>query len=260
MNALRFWRALIATVLKASIALRGAFLLQAVFMIANNFLFLSTWWILLQRFDDVRGYRLPEMLLLFGLSACGFGLCVVLFGGALTLAQNIVDGNLDGLLTQPKSVLLRAVSSHSLASGWGDLASGILMLALSGYLTPARAPAVLLAVLLAALVMLSFAVLVNSGAFWMAGMEGIAVNVFYHLIALTLYPPTLFGGRVKIFLFIVLPAGLAAYLPVELVRRFDAGDALVATAAALAYAAVAGWVFKRGLRRYAGGSRFAALT
>jgi ABC-2 type transport system permease protein len=259
MHTLRFALSLWSTMLKASLALRGAFLLQAAFMLANNLLLFVTWWVLFQRFDDVRGYRMPDMLALFGLSAAGYGLKVVLFGGALDLAHTIAEGRLDALLTQPKSVLLRAVSSRSRASGWGDLASGILMLGLSGYVTLARAPLVLYAVLLTTLVMLSFAVLLNSLAFWVRDIERTTFNAFHFLIAFTLYPPTLFGGTAKLFLFTVLPVGLAVYLPVSLVRGFDAAQALWASAGAIAYAAVAATVFARGLSRYASGSRIEVM-
>ena len=44
-NTLRFGRALVATNLKASFALRRAFWVQVVFMAANNAIFFSVWWI-----------------------------------------------------------------------------------------------------------------------------------------------------------------------------------------------------------------------
>ena len=45
MDTLRFTRALIATNLKASFALRGSFWIQAAFMVMNNLIFFSVWWI-----------------------------------------------------------------------------------------------------------------------------------------------------------------------------------------------------------------------
>src|SRR5690349_8941710 len=114
MATLRFLNRLLRTVLRASLALRGAFLLQAVLMLLNNVMFFSMWWILFQRFDDVRGYRMPDMLALFGVSGAAYGLSVVLCGGALDLARTIDDGGLDPLLAQPRSVLVRAVVSRSM--------------------------------------------------------------------------------------------------------------------------------------------------
>ena len=70
---MRFFLALLSTVLKASLALRGAFLLQAGLMVVNNVLFFSTWWILFQRFENIRGYHLPDMLALVGVSSSESG-------------------------------------------------------------------------------------------------------------------------------------------------------------------------------------------
>ena len=37
-------------------------------MALDNVLFFSTWWLLFARFETIRGYRLPDMLALFGFS------------------------------------------------------------------------------------------------------------------------------------------------------------------------------------------------
>jgi len=259
MRTLRFVLSLVRTVLRASLALRGAFLLQAAFMMLNNWMFFTTWWLLFQRFDEIRGYRMPDMLLLFGVSSVGYGLAMVVGGGALDLARNIGDGALDPLLAQPRSVLVRAVASRSVASGWGDVASGILMLALSGYVTLPRLPLVSLAALLVATVFLSFAVVLNSAAFWLGQVESFSTFVFHYVVVFSTYPPTLFGPATKVLLFTLLPAGLAVYLPVELVRAPSAESLVLAVGGAVAALLVAQAVFARGLRRYASGSRFVAL-
>lgn len=207
MRALRFFAVLLGTTLRTSLAQRGAFLLQAAFLLLNNLLFFSTWWILLQRFEHVRGYRMADMLLLFGVSSCGFGLTVLVAGGGLELARTIAEGNLDALLSQPKSVLLRALVSRSVASGWGDLASGTLMLALSGYVGWASLPLALLAVALAATVLVSSAVLLNCLAFWLRDVESVTLNLVHYLLALTLYPPTLFEGGARFLLFTICRRG-----------------------------------------------------
>jgi ABC-2 type transport system permease protein len=256
MRSARFLAALLATSLKVSVAHRGAFLMQAAFMVLNNVLFLSTWWILFARFDDIAGYRIGDMLLLFGVSAAGFGLAVVLCGGVLELSRAISDGDLDALLTQPRSVLLRAVASRSVASGWGDLASGGLMIALSG--APHAAWA-LYAVPLAGLGFVAGACTIGSAAFWIGRSDGLARSLLDLTITFSIYPPALFGAGIKLLLFTLLPAGIIAYLPVEVVRSPGLGTVAAATAAVLAYAAFAVWLFAAGLRRYESGSRFGVL-
>jgi ABC-2 type transport system permease protein len=256
MRNLRFTLALFSTTIKGSLALRGAFLLQASFMLVNNLIFFSTWWILLRRFGNIRGYTIADMLALFGVSVTGYGVAVVLCGGLLELARSIEDGELDALLSQPKSVLLRALASRSIASGWGDAATGIAMLAMSGYVNLRSAPLALLAVAISALMFVASSVMLHSSAFWLGRVQSTTRILIDFVITFSLYPPTLFGSGIKVVLFTLLPAGLVAFLPVELLRDFHASTAVLAVGGAAAYTWLAHWVFMRGLRRYASGSRF----
>lgn len=252
----RFVASLLLTSLRASVALRGAFLLQVGLMALNNLFFFTTWWILFQRFEDVRGWRMPDMLALYGVSASGFGIAAVSCGGMYELSRAIVEGDLDGLLTQPKSILFRAVASRSRASGWGDLLSGLLLLLLSGYVGFRSAPAALLAVALAATMFVACAIVMHSMAFWLGQVDSLARSAFEFTIGFSLYPPSLFGTGLRVVLFTLLPAGLVSYLPVELVRDFAWQRAGVAVALVAAYTVFALWLFGRGLRRYESGSRF----
>jgi ABC-2 type transport system permease protein len=254
--SIRFSRVLVATSLRASLALRGSFLLQAGLMALNNLFFFTTWWVLLRRFDQIRGWRLHDVMALFGLSATAFGAAAVVCGGMYELARMINDGELDGLLSQPKSVLLRAIASRSRASGFGDMVSGVFLLALSGYWHWHTTPALLLAIALASVAFVSTCVLLHSLAFWLGRVEVLSRMLFDWTTALTTYPPSLFDMHTRILLFTILPAGLCAHLPIEVVRNFGLESAVLGSSAIAAFASLAGWVFHRGLRRYESGSRF----
>jgi ABC-2 type transport system permease protein len=256
---LRFPRALLAMSFKSSLALRAAFVMQSTFMAINNLVFFVFWWILLHRVDHIRGWRLSEMALLFGIVACSYGLAVTLAGGVRHLARFIDEGDLDAWLTQPKPTLLYALLCRSQASGIGDFGSGVLLIALSGTVKPATIPVAALAVVSSAIVLVASGVVFFSLAFWLGRVETAARQLFESLVTFALYPEPLFGGAVRLLLFSLLPAGVVGYLPVQLVRypSFETGFTLLA--AALAYGAFAIWIFGRGLRSYGSGSRFGML-
>lgn len=253
---LRFPIALLSTTIKTSTALRGAFLLQASFMLLNNLIFFTTWWILFQRFPDVRGWVLADMMALFGMVATGFGFAVIVCGGAIDMARMIADGDLDALLTQPKSVLLRAIASRSDATGWGDVASGLALIALSGYWHGAATPFILLAVALTSVAFVASWVVLGSAALWLGRVESVTRMFVEFVISFSSYPPPLFGSMLKVVLFTIVPAGIVAYLPVELIRNARWDSALLAVSTVTAYALFALWLFERGLRRYESGNRF----
>src|SRR5262245_23153327 len=127
-----FIRALVATNIKAALALRGAFIVQVVFMMLNNATFFVFWWALMGHVTTLRGWRLGDIQVLFGLVAAAYGLTVTLAGGIRHLGRFIEEGTLDTLLTQPRSVLVHALGMRAQPSGFGDLISGLVFIAWSG--------------------------------------------------------------------------------------------------------------------------------
>jgi ABC-2 type transport system permease protein len=225
-------------------------------MAVNNLLFFALWWILLLRFPSVGGYTLADMSLLFGICASGFGVAVVVCGGMFQLGRHIGDGDLDALLCQPRNVLWRALGSHSQASGYGDVASGVLLIGLSGLVTAPRVPLVLLAVALSATTLVSVCVAVQALVFWLGRVERVSRSLFETVLVLANQPPTLFGGAIKLLLFTVLPAAFVSHVPAAFVRSPNAGDLALAILGTSLFSAFALLLFARGLRRYASGSRF----
>jgi ABC-2 type transport system permease protein len=258
-NGLSFARALLATNVKATLMLRGAFVMQVLFMAVNNLTFFVFWWVLMRRVPVLRGWRLGDIQVLFGVVAAGFGLGVTLAGGVRYLGRLIDEGELDTLLTQPKPVLAHALGLRLQASGFGDVLSGIAFIACSGQVSWRALPLVLLAIIASAVVVVACGIVFFSLAFWLGNVDSLARQLWELLITFSLYPEPLFGGMLRLILFTLLPAGFVGYLPARLVESPSVALALLLVAGAGIYLAVAVLVFERGLRRYASGSRFGAF-
>jgi ABC-2 type transport system permease protein len=255
-NTWRFARALLATNLKATLMLRGAFVMQVVFMVLNNLTFFVFWWVLMRRVPELRGWRLGDIQVLFGVVAAGFGTAVTLAGGVRHLGRFIDDGELDTLLTQPKPVLLHALGLRSQASGLGDVLSGIALIGWSGQVSWRALPLLGFAIVASALVFVACGIVFFSLAFWLGKVETAARQLWELLITFSLYPEPLFGGVLRLVLFTLLPAGFVGYVPARLAQSPSVARALLLAVAAGTYLAIAAIVFDRGLKRYTSGSRF----
>jgi viologen exporter family transport system permease protein len=251
--------ALCKSQIQASLALRGAFYSSAGFMLLNDLMFFTTWWLIMSRFGSVRGWNLDDVMCLFAISSGGYGAAVVTCGGIPDLSRKIDEGELDAYLTQPKSVLLQALTCRTHISGWGDIAAALGLLALSGRVTLHNTPWLALALLCAAANFIAHAVISHSLAFWLGRIHTLARAMWEFTISFSLYPPTLFDGPIKVLLFSVLPAGLVAYLPVDVFRQPTLGSVVLLLAATAAHGSVALVMFSRGLRRYSSGTRFGTL-
>jgi ABC-2 type transport system permease protein len=252
----RFLRALLWTNLKSALALRASFFLQVTFMALNNLTYFVFWWVLFARVPSLRGYGLRDVYAMFGISAAGFGLVYAVVGGVRHLGRFIDEGELDPLLVQPKPTLLYAVGMRSQPSGWGDFLSGLVFLALSGYVRPANLPLAALAVLSAACTFLGAGIAFFSAAFWLRKTEMLSRQLWELLITFSLYPEPLFGGALRFALFTVLPVAFISYLPVRALRDQSLGEVLAMVGGAGTVLGVGSWLFGRGLRRYSSGSRF----
>src|SRR6185295_16054634 len=193
---------------------------------------------------------------LFGIVAASVGLTVTVAGGVRHLGVFIDDGELDTLMAQPQPVLVHALLMRSQPAGFGDFVSGLIFIAWSGQVSWQSLPVVAAAVTASAIVFLATGVVFFSLAFWLGKVDSVARQLWDLLITFSLYPEPLFGGMLRLALFTVLPAGFVGYLPARIVQRASAADAMLLTAGASAYLALAVLVFDRGLRRYGSGSRF----
>jgi ABC-2 type transport system permease protein len=253
---LSFTRSLVATNFKATLALRSAFVIQVVFMALNNFTFFVFWWALMAHVTTLRGWRLGDIQMLFGLVAAAFGLTVTVAGGVRYLGRFIEDGDLDTLLTQPKSVLVHALGMRAQPSGLGDLISGLIFIVWSGQISWRMMPFVLAVIIASALIFVACGVVFFSLAFWLGRVETVATQLWELLITFSLYPEPLFGGTLRLMLFTVLPAGFVGYLPVRILHDPSLTGVAILLFVASAYVGLAVLIFDRGLRRYASGSRF----
>ena len=258
-NTAKFAGALLATNLKASLMLRGTFVMQAAFMVLNNVTYFLFWWLLMRRVPEVRGWQLADIQLLFGIVAAAFGMTVTVAGGVRHLGRFINEGELDTLLAQPKPVLLHALGMRSQPSGAGDMLSGFVFIVLSGHVSWHHAPLVVIAVLAATVTFVACGVIFSGLAFWMGDVETLARQLWELTITFALYPEPLFGGVLRLLLFTALPAGIVGYLPARVIRTSSWTLAGALTLAAAAYLVAAIVMFDRGVKRYTSGSRFATL-
>ena len=254
MREIKFLLAVWKANLQSVMEYRGAFLLQAFGMMINNGIYFLIWVIFFDRFKDVRGWQLGDMFVTYGVVASSFGLVSLFFGNAFTLGDIITKGRLDYYLSLPRPVLLHAIASRSIASGFGDFTYGFLSYAFSGQYTWDGLGRFVLGIIAGAAIFASFLIIIQSLAFWIGSTSYLGALALNAMLTFAIYPITLFDNAAKLVLFTLIPAALMGAVPAEFVRNFTWGTLGQIALGAIIFLLLAVTVFRLGLKRYESGS------
>lgn len=250
---LRFLLAAWGVSLASAWEYRLSLLSAALGMAINDGLWLGFWSLYFDRFKVLAGWQLSDVASLWAVMTIAFGL-MTLFGNPGRLATLIVEGGLDPYLTQPKPALLSYLSGQMGATGFGEIAFGLVAFFWLGHPTWERTAIFLGVCLLSALVMVAVRVLSASLAFFIGGAESVANQINLGLIHFSSYPDTIFSGGVRVLLYTALPAALIGSVPVTLMRQFSWLYLAYYAAGVAAFVALAALVWHRGLKRYESGN------
>lgn len=197
---------------------------------------------------------MQDVLVLFSISASGFGLAVMFFGNSMRLSTLIQEGQIDYYLSLPPNPLLHILMSRMIFSGLGDLIFGLLLFLFFTEIDPTKVVLFFLFVPVSACIFVSFFVIVHSLTFFAGSAEGMSNFLSEALLTFSLYPESLFSGGIKIILFTILPAGFVSYLPVALLKEFSWWPFWALVGFAIGLAILACKVFYSGLLRYESGN------
>jgi ABC-2 type transport system permease protein len=233
---------------------RTNFALQAGGMVLNNGFFLLMWFLFFKGFHRVGGWGGTDVALLLGVIMVIVGISGTLFGGYRDMAATILSGELDALLTQPKSVLGRLLSREAIPSAFGDFLTALVILIGFSGLSWSQAPLLALMTAVGLTIYLAATVMFGSLAFWVRGARSLARDLADFLIMVSSYPGSIFTGPSRWIIFTLLPAGFVVLTPVKMLRAPSLETLGVLAAAVGVYVALAGAVFWLGLRRYRRGA------
>jgi ABC-2 type transport system permease protein len=226
----------------------------AAFMALNNFVWFGIWWLFFGLAGDVRGWTLRDITEIYGILAVAYGIYASLFGGARNVALFVQNGALDVYLGRPRSPLLGVLFSRCDPTGFGDIASGTILIAWAAGSTVELLLALVFATLGASVVVAVY-VTINCLAFWTSARARLCDQLFESFLQFAMVPQIGLPVFVKVLLYTVLPAAFVAFVPVEILRSFSLAEAVATVAAAAVFPAIAAGVFRLGLRRYASGNR-----
>lgn len=225
------------------------FISNVLFMILNNSSFIIQWIVLFSLRQEIGGYTMKEIILLWGIASGTFGLSRIVFSKAFELSELIIEGKLDTFLVQPKNVFLSAITSQTKISAIGDLIYGYICLFVYG-VTVSNFILFTIFLITGGIIVAAFASIVNCISFWIVKGDFFADALSNIMIDFATYPGNIFKGIVKILLYTIIPVGVSNYMTVDIILNFNLVNFFYIVIFAIVILLLAFYIFNRGLKRY----------
>lgn len=233
------------------------FLTNIIFMVLNNASFIVQWIIFFSIKDNIGGYVLKDVVLLWGIASGTYAICFIFFGGCFHLPYLITDGKLDSFLVQPKNTLLSILSSKSKVSAIGDLIYAYIMLFIYGF-SIKNFILFTFFLITGGIIVTAVGTIYGCLAFYITKADNISNNIMNTMLSFDTYPDGIFKGIVKVLFYTILPIGLAAYLPLHIINDFNVLSFIIIILFTIGVSLLAFYVFNKGIRRYSSSNLMSA--
>ena len=215
-------------------------------------------------FKSILGWKIGEIALLTATASFGFGLAEMIGAGIDSFDMTIRRGEFDRLLLRPVSAFIQVIGSDFRLRRLGRLTQGCIafvlgLVLLPGfYWTPAKLLILLLGITSAAAIFVSILLLSATLCFWTVEATELFNSLTYGGREMMSYPITIYHQLLQRFFLFVVPLAFGAYIPVcylldrPLPFSMPGVVAFAAPLAALAFALVAGAIWRFGVHHYQG--------
>ena len=225
------------------------FITNILFMILNNASFILQWVILFSLKEEIGGYTIKEVVLLWGIASGTFGVAHIVFNKAFEMSDLIINGKLDTFLVQPKNVFLSVITSETRISAIGDLIYGYICLFIYG-ISIKNFLLYTLFLITGGIIVSALASILGSLSFWIVRGDIISDSLTNMMLNFATYPGTIFKDGVRILFYTIIPLGISNYIPVDTIIRFNIGNLATVISFTIFITIMAFTIFYKGLKRY----------
>ncbi|MCW8131201.1 MAG: ABC-2 family transporter protein, partial [Planctomycetota bacterium] len=128
LESLALYRRFLGISVRAQMAYRASFLMQAFGNFAITACEFLAIWSLFERFGELRGWTLSEAALLYGLVNVSFAVAEALSFGFDGFGEMLKRGEVDRLLLRPRGLVLQLMGQHLALKNAGRLLQGLAVL------------------------------------------------------------------------------------------------------------------------------------
>jgi ABC-2 type transport system permease protein len=217
-NAVRLYRHYARVSIRSQLQYRASFVMTTIgtlIIMLSDFIAI---WALFDRVGQVRGWRLPEIALFYGMISITWAVCDAISRGFDVFATTIKAGDFDRILLRPRSTVLQLLGQELTLRRSARALQGVVVL---GYAiargsidwTVGRAVLLVASIASGVCVFLGLLVLQATMAFWT--VESLEVwNAFtYGGVTMSQYPLAIYRSWFRALFTYAIPIGCVNYFP-----------------------------------------------
>lgn len=261
MNGIQLYFRLVRFSIRSQLAYRTSFVLQVLAQFLITFVEFIAIWALLDRFGQVKGWRLPEVCFFYGTVNILFSVCAAISSGLDHFGSTVRNGDFDRLLLRPRTTILQLLGSELSLRRLGRFIQASIVLGFGFSQLPELATAsnfLLLAwtIICGSCLFIGILLLQATICFWTVESIEMMNILTFGAVTTAQYPLSIYQEWLQKFFFFVVPLGCVTFLPIlgVLGKNADFGFSLLqvwlAPLAGPAFLLIATKVWNLGVKRY----------
>ncbi len=185
-------------------------------------------WLTLQKFNNINGWNIDEMLFLFSLIFVTYGILIIFFTGLRDFGRTIQDGSFDRLMLRPRGLLFQVISSNS--DWFAALGHGLLGITL--FVVSAKRSGIswdtasviyyIFAIVSGVLIQGAIFLIFASLNFYLIKTDNLRGLLYWNMRKFAGYPLSIYHKAIQWLLMYIIPFAFVNYFPAQyLLRKED---------------------------------------
>jgi ABC-2 type transport system permease protein len=207
--------------MKSKFEYRGAFLFDIMGCVLGYGTQFVLIWVLISRFEIVKGWAAFEIMLLYSMSIVSYTLASICLRGPIEdLNQKLLTGHFDQTLTKPMHPLAYEIACAFSSNQFIRFLTSLTMLVicfmnLDIQLNFLKIVCLVVFIIGSTLIIGGMMILFNSVSFWSIGGNPLAFQLLWSFRMLIEYPLSLYPKILQILLTVVVPFGFITFYPAQ---------------------------------------------
>jgi len=215
-EAIRAYTQIARMWVRASLSYRTSFWIMTVGSGLVTFLDFVGLWIMFHTIDDLGGFGLREIGLLYGATGIGIGVADLLIGSVERIGSHVRTGSLDAMMTRPVPLLVQVCADDFQPRRLARITQALAVFVWAAWYVDWSPTRVLVAVemlVAGAVIFFCLFVLFSTIQFWVSDASQFANAFTYGGNTITQYPLTVFPAELVKSLTFVLPIAFVNWYP-----------------------------------------------